>query len=269
MMTDEELANEVVRLAIAAAGPIAGNEGAWLQRIREATPQIASLLRPPLQGQENDPMLLPVVARKVLESAVFKAEYLSHSLEESSQRIIVTVRSETTTKSDQNPDGTEDIRTEPMWSPVGRIMRTKLDALVPGQSVMIYKHMEKGTGKSYRVLAHLVAGRAPEQQRQQPLQDRRASEPITASAPQAESAPPDERAGSVPSTDPAPPSTDEHGPHWGYVQERLDKLTTFQKVAWKALAQGRGVKNFMDPTEDEIDRVIKAFDEVEAQHGKS
>jgi hypothetical protein len=251
-----DLHDDVVRLAIAAAGPVGNNEAAWRHRVDELTPQIAAMFRPPLQGRENDAMTPAVTARKVLDASVFTGEYVDHALEDSSKRLVVRIKSETTDTKEKESDGTEHIRSEPLWTPYGRLMKSKLDQLVTGQKVTCFKHLEQiDASRKVRVLVHLVPGKRPEGDQERP----------TVEAPPS-SAPPAGRAevGSNrrPPTSAPPPQpvgsgdaeADMRNAH--AVEEAMKDLPNMQKVAVRAMCQGQKIKNWAMPSDEDLDRVL-------------
>lgn len=148
-------AEQAMHMAMIAAGPIGNNERDWLRRVETATPACAALLKP---GGPAD------TAAKVLESTAFSATFVGFEVEESSSRLIVSFKSKTTDAKDADADGTESLRTEPMWTGAGRAMRRKVEHLQPGDSVVVHKHVETVDGsKKVRVVVHLeVLGRKPD-----------------------------------------------------------------------------------------------------------
>lgn len=165
-MSDERV-DQAMHMAVIAAGPIGNNERDWQRRVATAIPACASLLK---EGAS-------ATARMVLDSSSFRAEYVGHELEESSSRLIVSFRSDTTDAKDADADGVETMRSEPMWTQAGRAMRRKIEALQPGDSVVAHKFVEDvDRGKKVRVLVHLeVLGR--KRQVSQPTPSRRVEAP--------------------------------------------------------------------------------------------
>jgi hypothetical protein len=267
-----DLHDDVVRLAIAAAGPVGNNEAAWRHRVDELTPQIAAMFRPPLQGRENDAMTPAVTARKVLDASVFTGEYVDHALEDSSKRLVVRIKSETTDTKEKESDGTEHIRTEPMWTPYGRLMKSKLDQLVTGQKVTCFKHLEQiDASRKVRVLVHLVPGKRPEGDQERPTVEAPPSSAPPAgraevgsnrrpptSAPPSQSGITQQRSDTT--TSPSQPvgsgdaEADMRNAH--AVEEAMKDLPNMQKVAVRAMCQGQKIKNWAMPSDEDLDRVL-------------
>lgn len=152
MQTDlsrEEAAHAVVLAAVNAAGPVGSNQAAWRARIRDdLVPMIAAMVRP------GSPLLQR--AEHVMDAAVFGGELVGMELESSSTRVIVKFRSETTSKTDADGDGTETIRTYRTDSAQGKAQYRRLQEAGIGAKLLIYKFMEDtgNAGREVRVLAH-------------------------------------------------------------------------------------------------------------------
>lgn len=142
------LDQEIVLAAVNAAGPVGNNPGAWRAKVRDdLVPMIAAMLR------EGSPLLQR--AEQVVGSAVFGGELLGLELEESSTRVIVKFRSETTSKTDDEGDGTETIRTYRTDTAQGKAQYKRLQEAGIGAKLLIYKFMEEAQkGREVRVLAH-------------------------------------------------------------------------------------------------------------------
>lgn len=142
------LDQEIVLAAVNAAGPVGNNPGAWRAKVRdELVPMIAAMLR------EGSPLLQR--ADQVVGSAVFGGELVGMELEESSTRVIVRFRSETTSKSDDEGDGTETIRTYRTDTAQGKAQYKRLQEAGVGAKLLIYKFMEEAQkGREVRILAH-------------------------------------------------------------------------------------------------------------------
>lgn len=241
-MTDP---SDVVKLAIGAAGECK-DARTFAQRVFELTPVIASLLRPAPDGRENDAVTPVVTAAKLLGASVFTAEFVGFEPEESSHRLIVKLRSQTANQSETEGDGTEHLRTEPMWTPAGRAIRKIVENLAPGQKVAAHKFIEQiDAQRKVRVLVHIEAlGSRPGAPRQ--------PDPTTASSsPGAESSPPPD------TVSPAVGASPE-------VAERFDKLNNRQRIALANLCRGRGVANFMQPADEAQTQVVmEAIAQVE------
>lgn len=283
-MMSDGLEHEIVLRAIGAAGPINGDVRGWQTRVAEYTGLVASMLRPPLQGKEDEATTPLVTARKVINSAVFKAEFvgweddINRRTGVKTHRLVVKFKSDTQNDNETEDDGTEHLRTEPNWTRAGWVMQKLVKSLTPGQQCSVFKHMEGFDGhdergkpmkKNVRVLAHLeLLGRPPQsrsdsgEQGERPATERPPSSPDTdrQAQPPLTPAAATRGAGSSPPSDPAP---DSHGPHYEAVQARLESLTARQRVAWAALCRGKGVNEFMDPSTDDVDKVMLAFSELE------
>jgi hypothetical protein len=153
MMADphqaSDLAKQVVLAAVNAAGPTGNNVQAWRAKIRDdLVPMIAAMLR------EGSPLTRH--ADDVMGSAVFGGEILGLELEESSKRVIVTFRSETTSKSDKGDDGSESIRTHRTDTAFGKTQYRRLQDAGVGAKLLFYKTMEPTgvAGREVRVLSH-------------------------------------------------------------------------------------------------------------------
>lgn len=144
-----ELAKAVVLAAVNAAGPAGNNTASWRAKIRDDyVPMIAAMVR---QGAP-----LPRLADDIFSSFVFAGEIVKLELEETSKRGIVTFRSETTSKTDANDDGTEHIRTHRTDTGYGRTQWKRLTEAGVGAKILLYKTMEATDvkGREVRVLSH-------------------------------------------------------------------------------------------------------------------
>lgn len=240
----DQLALEAVRLAIVAAGQV-DDPIKWQARITTLTPQIASMLRLPDEAHANDATTPVVTARKVLGASAFRAEYVGHELEETSKRLVVRLKSATANTKETESDGTEHLRTEPMWTPAGRAMRRILDALEPGQQVTAFKHVEPiDAQRKVRVLVHL-----------EPVGRRQRSPAV----------PPPPGETRRPDRDPDPPSgsrsqdepkRDRDAERADLLESRYEALTPSQRVAFGRLCKTDGITAFMMPSDEDFDRVL-------------
>lgn len=245
--------DDIVRLAVMAAGPVDGNERAWMGRVYELAPKIAAMFRPPMSGHENDATTPGVVARKVLDSSVFRAEFVACEMEESSKRLIVSFRSETTNKKDADADGTESLRTEPMWTVSGRHMRKIVEAMVPGQKANVFKHIDTidGSRKS-RVLAHIEPLGKPNSSRPAQAQS---TPPTVDSAPAART----DETGEGAASRPASVSSDSPSLEvlWKQIEDVQAEMGPMAKVRAARALREQGVENFITPETQE--RAIAAL----------
>jgi hypothetical protein len=137
------------RMAVAAGFAYAGQVGkGWEDRLAEGVAKAAAAMRGPAAES----------AQEVLDSDVFKAVYRGYVLEESSTRLIVSLESETTSKSEREDDGLERIRTERTDTRAGKRMKDRLDRLPEGAVLLVFKLVEQMSGRGMkdkvRVLKH-------------------------------------------------------------------------------------------------------------------
>lgn len=283
-MNDDDLQRQIVLAAIGAAGEARGDVRGWQTRVAEYTGHVAAMLRPPAPGREDDAVTPLVQARKVLDSAVFRAEFVdyeddvNHKTGVKTHRLLVRFKSDTMNADETEGDGTEHLRTEPSWTRAGWVMQRLVKSLSPGQPCNVFKHKEGFDGtdekgramkKNVRILAHLeVVGRPPESRSPGEGENER---PATASsvagqnrqAPQTSAPAGAQRGAGESQPQQAPPAPESHGPNYTLVQERLEELNARQRVAWAAVCRGKGVSNFMDPqTTEDLDKVLVAFGEL-------
>ena len=246
---------KIVELAIAAAGQVGSNERAWHHRVMRNTALVAAMFRPPAPGHEEDATSPLVTARKMAEASVFAADFVGFRLDENMKRVFVSVRSKTGSDSELEADGTEELRTEPWWTDAGYLMRKAIEALEPGTPLHIYKYNEpiEGGRKNTRVLVHFQVVGKP-----RPADD--AAPPQRAS--QAE-----RPAGQAPPATPAPPPPAPSGDEFensDYL-DRVNALSTPQKVAFRRMCQTNGVANFAAPGIDELDKALVFLAQIEQQ----
>lgn len=147
-----ELAQQIVLAAVNAAGPIGSNVQAWRAKIRDdMVPMISAMVRPgsPLTRLADD-------ITDGDRTSVFGGELIGLELEESSKRVIVRFRSETTSKTDAEGDGTETIRTHRTDTAYGKTQYRRLQEAGVGAKLLLYKTMEETgvKGREVRVLSH-------------------------------------------------------------------------------------------------------------------
>lgn len=141
-MNHDELIPLVLASAAAAAGPV---DNKWRQRVMENIPNIAALMSD--AGREWK------AAQAVLEASVFTATYVSHSVEESSTRVIVNLK---TAPSKRNETGEEAVRTHRTDDVRGRMMKQRLDQLKPDDRLLVWKSLEAmASGDKVRILEHV------------------------------------------------------------------------------------------------------------------
>lgn len=251
-MTDN-LEGRVTELAIAAAGPVGSDQRAWLRKVNELTPVIASLLRTPEQGHEEDAIVPQVTARKVLQARVFKAVFVGFEVEENTKRLLVAFKSDTADDKETDADGLERLRTEPWWTPAGFAMRRRIENLPQGTPCNVFKYVEEieGGRKKVRVLVHFEAAGKP----------RTADDGAGTPAPPSQAARPAQQQAA--SSQPAAAPQGDSGQHADLIATRFDALAPRQRVAFGRLCAGRGIPNFMDPTDDQLDQVLLALAEIE------
>lgn len=262
---------EVVRLAISAAGDI--DEG-FSDRVLAAAPRIAALL----QSSADHPGAVEA-ASWVLDASVFKAKFERYELEDKSQRLMVYVHSD-------KAEDAEPLRTEPLWSPLGRMMARRVKALRRGDQLVVYKYMDQfkstdGAGrpmmKNSRVLANFEIERRAAQEPSAPTGG--AANPAAVSSdPHGTGA----GVGDPPPGSPAPTSLDNMlGPDDGVrvptgasdvdalarrmtaVEQSMKGLDNRQKIAVKVFCNAQGIKAFASPQDDDtLDKVLVIINKV-------
>ena len=262
MGTDVIEPDEIVKLAAMAAGTADGN---WQKRVVTLVPKVAALFREP--QDENDPMSLSNVARKVLQAHTFKAEYRGYELDDKgrdgnqpTQRLFVKIYDPEGQDSEYLDDeGCQTLRTEPMWSESGRAIRAVLDRMQHGQPAIIYRHSEQiSKSKKTALLVHIE----PRSARRSPNQGERAS----GNQKSAEAHPP-APADQAPAGAPAPPAgavpSGDHAEALASLANRFDQLSGQQRVAFAKACRSAGLENFVEPSSDDLPRVLDIIKEVE------
>lgn len=243
---------EVVKLAIAAAGP-ATNQQAWNLKVAELVPQIAMMLRPPAPGKEDDATTPLVTARKLREASVFAAEYVKCSEEEmgNTHRLLVAFRSKTTDDKELDGDGLEWLRTEPSWTNAGYIMQRKIKGLEPGTPVAAFKSVESIPGnKKVRVLVHIEVTGRPKNAPQGDVAGSATARPSSAAS----------GAGRNPSPAGTTPTEAHENPA---IVEPFKKLTTAQQIAYMRSCRGRQIAEPMNPGPEDIDAALVLLGKIE------
>lgn len=240
-MSDIEITNDA-RMAVAAAFSFAGqpgnSEAAWRVRFNEGVLRAAAQMN----GRAAK------MAQEVLDADVFRAEYLGHELEESSTRLLVHVRSDTTAKSDANDDGTETLRTERTDNALGRAMQKRLEAIQPGTTILVFKYIEhmegRGSKNKVRIMKHFEFLAPPSgDATPSPSSQRTPSQPPTPAPP-----PGDDR--------PSPGGTD-----LPPIAEAMNRMSNAQRVQVARRARQAGIENFIQPGDREAE-VLHIIEEV-------
>lgn len=256
---------EVARLAILAAGPIGSDERAWNLKVAQFTMQIAAMLREPGADHADLATTPIVVARKVLDADVYRAEFVGFSDEEMAKthRLLVRLRPEHGKPKYLDNEGCEWIRTEPRWTNAGFVMQRQIRNLVPSTPVLVYKCVEGFSKQTEdgsedlksRVLVHFeVTGRP----KNPPAESR--SGPAPAETARGKSG----GAGSVTAPPATSPELDGAAPDPdGAVAQRFDKLNAKQRIAFGRYCSGKGWSDFMAPGPENIDAVLLTLGKIE------
>jgi hypothetical protein len=216
----DEVIPSIIAAAIAAAGPMGNNEGAWKAKINRAIPFITSMI--------NDGSRQWKTAAEVLDAQVFTGSYVRHEIEESSTRTILYV--DVGRPSDNYPDGIENISCQRTDNAAGKDQLARIERLEPGDELALWRVMEPiaGTNKSRRTLVHFET-------RPKRTQSPAGAPPVAPPAREQESGPP-------PST-PAPSDPPREAPLTTEINtERLNR--------WRA-----GAKSYL--TDFEHDRLVE------------
>jgi len=234
----DKIIPSVIAAAVAAAGPMGNNPGAWKGKINNAIPAVAAMMHETTRQWR--------IAEEVLGASVFHATYVSHEIEESSTRVVVQIDTGKATKN--YPDGIEPIRSNRTDNAQGRHMLERLERLEPGQEMMVWKAMESmGEGadaNKVRVLVHF-----------EPLPKRTDSPgrgTAVAAAPAGAGRPVEPR-------DPVPAGS---GPSNNPVVDRFNDLPGKTKAAVVKRLRAEGI-SFPDPGPDDVDRFIIIIGEEE------
>lgn len=276
-------AADIVRMAVMASGE---PDEHWQQRVLDLVPRIAALMI----SSPNYPGAIEA-ASWVLQSSVFRAHFDHAEKEESSQRVLVYVKA-------QNSEDAEPLRTEPLYTALGKSMAWRVRQLVEGDEILVYKYIDQIDGKrKVRMLANfevLRAVRRPESSADAPA------------APNGRDAVADEGTGVAPPSAPVPESTpnpggdaadgsviptgtsaassidDTLGPDPGRgrrpsgeseedaaarrmaaVEEGIKGFDNRKKVAVNAITKGMGIKAWACPADDEeLDKVLVIINKV-------
>jgi hypothetical protein len=235
----------VIAAAVAAAGPMGNNPGAWKGKVNNAIPAIAAMMHETTRQWK--------IAEEVLGASVFHATYVSHEIEDSSTRVVVLIDTGKATKN--YPTGIEPIRSHRTDNAQGRHMLERLNRLKPGQEIMVWKTMESmGEGvdaNKVRVLVHF-----------EPLPVKRTDSPgrgaaVTA-APTGEGRPVDTPVHAAGES--GAPTSDDPG------SRRFNELPGKVKAAVVKRLRAEGI-SFPDPGPDDIDRFIIIINETEREQG--
>lgn len=258
MMSDERDI-ETVRLAVMAAG--AADQG-WATRVARLVPRVAAVFREP--NDDNDPVALVNIARKVAEAHPFKAEYRGHEYDENTQRIFVKLFDEKSQDGDYLDDnGYQTVRTEPMWSPYGRTQRDALDRLEVGQPILAYRYTEQIDKKrKMGLLIHFeVLGRR-RMEGQAPPPARSQRRPDGAQTPPSE--PPEQVPPPAPAASPSatPPADDDAA--LVELGRRFEALSSRQRVAYGRGCQGFGISDPMSPASEQMAKAFELMAKVES-----
>lgn len=150
-MTDEERIQQVVALAISAAGPMGDRAGAWKGKINDLIPEISIMLHPQSAQARRAASMLNAVFLTGDPTPV----YLGYELEASSTRLLVSFKTKIHPK--WNKEGVDTLRSERTDSQLGQAQKRLLDQMSPGQECLVWKiDEEKGDGEKVRILGHVV-----------------------------------------------------------------------------------------------------------------
>lgn len=166
-MSDDRAA-KAIELAIAAAGQMGPDPRVWRRKVWNAVGEIASMMGsdPQVTGYEYT---LAGYTDKLLKSVSFRATFIEIEPEygvnkmtgersDKPSRLIVRTQSDAAVE-DDNPEGIEETRTEPLFTEAGRVLADRLKTLKPGDVIQMYKYVDsfvdaRGKSKKVRVLTH-------------------------------------------------------------------------------------------------------------------
>ena len=142
--TEAELAagRDILIGAIAGAAMAPAGTPQWKAKIAMLIPEVAAMMEPTSRMLQR--------ALMCMDAQFIAATYEGFTYEESSTRLVVTL------KSDRNDD-IETIRTERTDTAAGKAMREKLEHLEKGRRILVRKVMEpmhNQPGRSVRILMH-------------------------------------------------------------------------------------------------------------------
>jgi len=212
-MADSSDIKAIVAAACAAAGPVTGAAPAWKMRVNELVPEIAALMSEGSRAWK--------AAEAILEADHISGVYLRSELEETSTRLLVTIMA-------NNSAEEEHLRTPRTDTPEGKRMQNKLSYVKPGDRIHIWKvieQMRNDPNKKVRYIGHFESY-----------------------GPDPNAAPPKNAGAPPPRPVPPPGSGDPEG---GDIAGQINALTVSQKIAVRNGANQLGVKNFMQPADDE------------------
>lgn len=263
-MSEEQLnprAVSAVELAIAAAGQ---RDNGWRRRVYDNVAEISTMLR---EGSE-----ILDWASKIQEAYVFKATFTGFTEEipegyTRPTRLIVHTQSDQAIREApgprQNLTGEESTRTEPLWTKAGRLAADKLRTLPVGSLILCYKFTEQvNADQKVRVLVHFEVLRSPAagEPSSQPAAGTSRPEGETA-----HSSPP------VPAPESAPSAPEPHSPEDSAAIVRIEalfeQLDARQRVAYRRLCNGHGIKNPMVPEPQDVEQAIQFLADLGGEHG--
>lgn len=259
-MSDSEI-RRIVELAIGAAGT-ATNPRQLAYRVHELVPAVAALLREPTPGSEEDALVPYVTARKVSEARTFRCEFRDARYDESTKRIFVRIYDEKHSGSESDSldeDGCQTVRTEPLWTTAGRVMRERIKALESGQQVVCWRYTEplEGGRKKMGVLVHIEAvGSRPGGGSSQGVTTTPRPAPNEPPGP----APEERQVTPLPG---ANPPTEADPDHVRLIAERFERLSGRQRVAFAHACRAAGLDRFMEPTPEQVDAVLVIMSKIE------
>lgn len=255
---------EVAKLAIMAAGQVGSDERGWQLRVAQLTMQIGGMLRSQSEDYRELATSPVVVARKVLEADVYRAEFVSFSDEEMERthRLLVRVKPEYGKPKYLDADGCEWLRTEPRWTSAGFVMQRFIKNLAPTTPILVYKYVEGFTSKGAdddedkksRVLCHIEITGKP---RVSSADGPRQATPSPPRAPAGGEAGGQHR---VPPPDVDRPADHEHN---DAIASRFARLNARQQVAFGRACRGRDINDFMNPSPENIDVVLVLLGQIE------
>lgn len=276
-MSDDRAA-KAIELAIAAAGQMGPDPRVWRRKVWNAVGEIASMMGsdPQVTGYEYT---LAGYTDKLLKSVSFRATFIEIEPEygvnkmtgersDKPSRLIVRTQSDAAVE-DDNPEGIEETRTEPLFTEAGRVLADRLKTLKPGDVIQMYKYVDsfvdaRGKSKKVRVLTHFELLWRPKNAERVP----EGAPPVGEDEPHPRAASPDvQPAATEPTPTPASvaaPSTPASSEAGGLadnkilaeIQRRVEALDPSDRVSFYRACGKAGITDPLAPGEGDTAKVL-------------
>lgn len=273
----EERTAKVIELAIAAAGPVGGDPRNWRKKVWGAAAEIGALLSVDKEATGYE-FSLAGYTDKLLESSVFRATFVEVRPEYGVNRMtgergdkptrMILVTQSDAAKDDDNPEGFEETRTEPLFTEPGRLMAARLRTLQPGDVIQVHKYVDtfkdaSNKSKKVRVLTHFDLLWRPQNTADKHVEQSNpeSPSPVSETKPSPSAVSPAAQPAGVENLPASAPATSEPGAidddaKIAMIQRRIEALTAIKRVEFFRKCGKAGITDPYAPAPDDVAKVV-------------